>query len=92
MKRKRHTENQIVNILEQTSIKLANGGSVAEACREFGIHEVTYYRWKKAYGGVEADQLKKLKALEKENGRLKTIVADQAADIAALKDLVQGNF
>ena len=92
MKKKRHTENQIVSILEQASIKLANGSTVAEVCREFGVHEVTYHRWKKAYGGMEADQLRKLKDLEKENSRLKRIVADQAIDLAALKDIAEGKF
>ncbi len=71
---------------------MAKGLSAAEVVRKLGITEQTYYRWRKEYGGLRLDQAKRLKELEKENGRLKKLVADQALDNAILKEVAQGDF
>lgn len=92
MKRKRHTPEQIIRLLEKIDIRSANGVTKADACREFGVHETTYHRWVKKYGGMDAQEARRLKDLEKENARLKQIVADLTLDNAALKDLAEGNF
>ena len=83
MKRKRHTEEQIIAILKQ-----AEGGmAVSDLLREHGISQQTYYRWKSKYGGMEVSEARRLKELEEENRRLKRLVADQALDIQILKDV-----
>ncbi len=92
MGRKRHSAEQIIAKLRQAEIELGKGKSTAEACRAIGVHEHTYYRWRKQYGGMGVDQAKRLKELEKENGRLKKLVADQALDITILKEITSGNF
>ena len=84
MKKKRFTEEQILQVLKEVEA----GGKVGEVCRRHGISENTYYNWKKKYGGLGISELKRLKQLEEENRRLKTIVADQALDIAALKGVL----
>jgi transposase-like protein len=92
MSRKRHTAEQIIAKLREAEIELAKGQTTAEVVRELGITEQTYYRWRKEYGGLRVDQARRLKELEKENSRLKKLVADQALDNAILKEVVSGKF
>jgi transposase-like protein len=92
MKRKRHEAEEIVQKLRSAEKALAEGKTIPEACKQLSISEQTYHRWKKRYGGLRKDEAKRLKELEKENSRLKKIVADQALDIDMLKDLARGNF
>jgi transposase-like protein len=92
MARKRHTAEEIIGKLRTAEIDLAKGLSAAEVVRKIGITEQTYYRWRKEYGGLRLDQAKRLKELEKENARLKRVVADQALDNAILKEANSGNF
>ncbi len=92
MKRIRHTSEQIINKLREAEIRIQKGQSVPQVCRQIGVTAQTYYRWRKEYGGMRVDQAKRLKDLEKENGRLKKLVADQALDLAILKDVASGNF
>ena len=92
MARKRYTEEQIINHLREFEIFISQGKSVKEVCRQIGIAEQTYYRWRKEYGGMDISQAKRLKDLEKENQRLKKLVADQALDIQILKEVGRGNF
>ena len=84
MKKSRFTAEQIVSILNEAAKKETK---LAEICRQHGITEQTYYRWRRAYGGMRVDEAKRLRALEDENRRLKRLVADQALDIAMLKDV-----
>ena len=90
--KKRHTPEQIVRKLRQADEKLASGASVPEVARELGISEATFHRWRNQYGGMKADAMKRLKELEKENARLKKLVADQALDIQILKEASRKNF
>ena len=92
MGRKRHTAEQIIGKLRTAEIELAKGLGTAEVVRNLGIAEQTYYRWRKEYGGLRLDQAKRLKELEKENTRLKKLVADQALDNAILKEVSSGKF
>jgi len=92
MGRKRHTAEQIIGKLRTAEIELAKGQSTLEVVRKLGITEQTYYRWRKEYGGLRLDQAKRLKELEKENARLKKLVADQALDNSILKEANSGNF
>ncbi len=92
MARKRHTAEEIIGKLRTAEIDLAKGLSAAEVVRKIGITEQTYYRLRKEYGGLRLDQAKRLKELEKENVRLKRVVADQALDNAILKEASSGNF
>lgn len=92
MKRKRHTPEQIIRHLRDAEMKLGNGATVAEVCKELGISEATFHRWRNQYGGMKAPQAKRLRELEKENARLKRIVADQALDMEILKEVAKGNF
>jgi putative transposase len=78
MGQKRHTPEQIIRKLRQAEVELAKGQSAVEVARKLGITEQTYYRWRKEFGGLRIDQAKRLKELEKENGRLKKLVAEQA--------------
>ncbi len=87
MKRKKNTPEQIVTKLRQAQMEIGKGATVDQASRKLGITEQTYYRWKREYGGMEVDQLGRLKELERENGRLKKIVDEQAMDIDALKEI-----
>lgn len=89
---KRVSPEQIIANLRQAEVELAKGLSVEEACRKISVSPQCYYRWRKEYGGLEVDQAKKLKELERENARLKRLVADQALDNAMLKELASGNF
>ena len=92
MGRKRHVAEEIIGKLREAEIALSKGLTVPDACRQIGVTEQTYYRWRKEYGGIRLDQAKRLKALEKENQRLKKLVADQALDISILKEVAEGNF
>ena len=92
MPRKRFTPEQIITKLREAEVELARGQTTPEVCRKVGISEQTYYRWRKEYGGLGVDQARRLKELERENARLKTVVADQALDIAILKEANSGNF
>ena len=92
MARKRYTAEQIIGHLRQAEIRISEGKTVLEAVRDLGVSEQTYYRWRKEYGGMEVDQVRRLKDLEIENGRLKRLVADQALDNAILKEVSRGNF
>ena len=92
MPRKRYTAEQIIGKLREAEIALAKSQTVAVVCKQIGVTEQTYYRWRKEYGGIGVDQAKRLKAIEKENQRLKRVVADQALDISILKEVAEGNF
>jgi transposase-like protein len=83
---------EIVGKLRQADVLLAQGKNVPEVCREIGISQQTYYRWRNKYGGMSPDMIKQLRALQKENLRLRKVVSDQAIDIAILKEVAQGNF
>ena len=89
---KRHTPEQIINKLRQAEVELANGATVPQASRKIGVTDQTYYRWRSEYGGMRLDQVKRLKELERENGRLKLLVAEQALDLAILREAASGNF
>ncbi len=88
MARKRFTEEQIIPILKRHEA----GVATQELCREAGISTATFYKWKAKYGGLELSDAKRLKSLEEENRKLKRLVADQALDIQAYKEIAQGNF
>jgi transposase-like protein len=87
VKRKKHTPEQIVKKLREAEMELAKGAIVSDVSRKLGVSEQTYYRWKQQYGGGQADQQIKVKELERQNARLKKMVAEQAMDIDALKDI-----
>ena len=89
-KRKHHTPEQIIHLLRQAEVELAGGQPVAQVCRKLGVTEQTYYRWRKEYGGVRPDQAKRLKDLERENARLKKLVADLSLDKQILEEVLKG--
>ena len=89
---KKHTAEQIVSLLRQIEVAVANGKTTPVACRESGITEQTYYRWRKEYGGLQVDQARRLKELEQENAKLKRLVAELSLDKLVLKDIASGNF
>jgi putative transposase len=91
-KAKKHSPEQIVNILRQIEVASANGKTHPLACREAGITEQTFYRWRKEYGGMKTDQAKRLKELEQENSKLKRLVAELSLDKQILQDIARGNF
>ncbi len=92
MAKKRHTAEQIISKLREAEILLAKGTKMPLVSRKLGITEQTYYRWRKEYGGVRTDQVKRLKEVEKQNVRLKKIVADLTLDNAILKEAAYPNF
>ncbi len=92
MRGKRHTPEEIIRKLREADAELAGGATVADVSKKLGISENTFHRWRNQYGGMKADQAKRLKQLEKENARLKRIVAEQAEDISILKEVARGNF
>jgi len=91
MAKKRYTAEQIIHLLREVEIHTSEGKTIARAARQIGVTEQTYYRWRKEYGGLNSGQAKRLKELEKENGRLKRLVADLCLDNAVLKDISSGN-
>ena len=92
MPKKRYTAEQIIRYLRQAEVLSSQHKSVSEICREIGVSENTYYRWRKVYGGMGVDQARRLKELKRENGRLKTAVADLTLDNLILKEASEGNF
>ncbi len=92
MARRTFTAEQIIGRLREAEVLLSQGSSVAEASRKLGVTEQTYYRWRKEYGGMRVEQARRLKELEKENSRLKRLVADISLDNAILKEAAKGNF
>ncbi len=92
MKRSRHTPQQIIRKLRDAERLLGEGKTIAEASKELGISEQTFHRWRNQYGGMKAADAKRLKELEKENRSLKAIVADQALEVRALKEISRGNW
>jgi len=92
MVRKAYTPEQIINKLREAEVYLSQGSSISEASRKIGVTEQTYYRWRKEYGGMRVEQARRLKELEKENTRLKKLVADLSLDISILKEASRGNF
>ena len=91
MARRTYTPEQIINKLREAEILLSQDSTVAEVSRKLGVTEQTYYRWRKEYGGMRVEQAKRLKDLEKENARLKRLVADLSLDNAILKEVTRGN-
>ncbi len=92
MPRKQHTPEQIITKLREVEVELSKGSTTALVCKKIGVTEQTYYRWRKQYGGLRLDQAKRLKQLERENARLKKVVANLALDNAILKEASEGNF
>jgi putative transposase len=92
MKRKFHTPEQIVKKLREADAAMASGSNVDEICKQSGISEATYYNWRKQYGQMKLDQVRQLKSLQKENARLKKLVADISLDKAILQETLLGNY
>ena len=92
MPQKRHTVDQIVSKLRKADVELGKGKKVPEVCKLLEITEQTYYRWQQKYGGMKPELAKQLKTLEKENARLKKMVAEQALDMEILKEAAKGNW
>ena len=92
MSRERFSSEQIIGMLREAEVLQSQGMTIGEVSRKLGISEQTYYRWRKDYGGMRVDQAKRLKSLEKENVRLKKIVADLSLDNDILKEAARGNF
>lgn len=90
--KKRHSAEQIVAKLRQADVELGKGLKVPEVCKQLGISEQTYYRWRQKYGGMDPQMAKQMKEMEKENARLKKLVADQALDIQILKEAARPNW
>jgi hypothetical protein len=89
---KKHTPEQIVSLLRQVEVAVANGKTTPVACRESGITEQTYCRWRKVYGGLQVDQARRLKELEQENAKLKQLVSELSLEKLVLKEIASGNF
>ena len=92
MKRRRHTPEQVIRKLREADRLLAEGKDVAEVARHLEISEPTYHRWRDQFGGMKADDAKRLKELERENARLKKIVADKEIELDVLREVAKGNF
>jgi transposase-like protein len=92
MPKKRFSSEQIITKLRQIEVQLAQGKSIALTCKEAGISEQSYYRWRKEYGGLQIEQAKRLKDLERENARLRRLVADLSLEKQILKDVASGNL
>ncbi len=92
MKQNRHTVDQIIAKLRRADVELGKGKKVPEVCKILEVTEQTYYRWRQKYGGMQPEMAKELKALQKENARLKKLVADQALDMEILKEASKGNW
>ena len=92
MSRRGHTPEQVVRKLREADRMLGEGAEMADVCRHLEVSEATYHRWRNQYGGMRADDTKRLKELERENARLKRIVADKELEIDALREVAKGNF
>src|ERR1019366_4628644 len=92
MPMKRYKPEQIVTLLRQIEVEIANGKTTPQACKEAEITQQTYYRWRKEFGGLKLDQAKRLKELERENSKLKRLVAELSLEKQILKDVASGNF
>ncbi len=92
MKRKRHRPEEIINKLREAEVALSKGVAISAVCRKLEVTEQTYYRWRKEYGGLTMNQAKRMKELEKENGRLKKLVADLNLDKSILEEANRGNY
>ena len=92
MKRRRHTPEQIIRKLREADRMLAEGKGIADVAKALGVSEQTFHRWRNQYGGMKADDVKRLKELEKENHELKQIVADKELENVALREIAKGNF
>jgi len=92
MSKKRYSSEQIITKLREVEIMLSKGSTIGEASKKIGVTEQTYYRWRKQYGGMKVEQARRLKDLEKENSRLKKLVADLSLDNAILKEVSTGKF
>lgn len=92
MKRRRHAPGQIIRKLREAERMLGEGKAIPEVAKELGVSEATFHRWRNQYGGMKAQDAKRLKELERENGRLKEIVADQALQVRALEEISRGNW
>ena len=92
MKRRLHSAEQIVGKLREADAQLAAGSSVEQVCKQLGISDATYYNWRRQYGRMKLDQVKQLKAIQKENARLKKLVADLSLDKAILEEALRGNY
>lgn len=92
MAKKRYTPEEIVAKLRQVDVLVSQGQNIADAIRQIGVSEVTYYRWRQEYGGLKADQVKRLKQLEQENSRLRRAVSDLTLDKLILQEAARGNF
>ena len=89
---KKHTAEQIVNLLRQVEVGVANGKTLPQACKEAEIVEQTYYRWRREFGGLKVEQARRLRELEQENAKLKRLVANLSLEKLVLKDIAEGNF
>ena len=92
MKRKFHRPEQIVEKLREADAAIASGSTIEQVCRQLGISDATYYNWRKQYGQMKLNQVKQLKALQKQNFQLKKLVADLSLDNAILKEALSGNY
>ena len=92
MPKKRYTPEEIVAKLRQVDVLVSQGQNIADAIRQIGVSEVTYYRWRQEYGGLKTDQVKRLKELELENSRLRRAVSDLTLDKLILQEAARGNF
>jgi len=92
MSGKRYTPEDVVRKLREADVLLSQGVTVAEVVRRLGVNKVTYYRWRREFGGMKTDQARRLKDLERENARLKKLVADLSLDKIALKELLEGKW
>jgi putative transposase len=92
MAQKRYSVDQIIPMLRQADVELGKGTKVPEICKQLGIAGQTYYRWRQKYGGMQPEMAKELKSLQKENARLKKMVAEQALDMDILKEAAKGNW
>jgi putative transposase len=92
MPKKRYTPEEIVAKLRQVDVRVSQGQNIADAIRQIGVSEVSYYRWRQEYGGLKADQVKRLKELERENSRLRRAVSDLTLDKLILQEAARGNF
>ena len=92
MARKRYSAEQIISKLREAEVALSKGQTTSQVCKKLGITENTYYRWRREYGGLRVDQAKRLKELERENAKLKKLVAELSLDKAILKEAAEGDF